>query len=383
MVVILHVLGQGGILQESHGIQSNIAWGMEIAAYCAVNCYALITGYVCYGREQHFSRFFALWMQVVFYCVLITSLFYIFSPGSIGIKEFIKALMPVTRNQYWYFTAYAVLFAFLPFLNRMIAALNSKSLILIVLIIAFVESILPSFTFSSGVFNNAGYGVIWLACLYVIGSAINRLSVVDRVKSKTAFFGYVGCVVLTWLSYVSIEFVTNIVFGKARGMGAFVSYCSPFVFMMSIFLFLACVQMKFGGWGRRLIAFFAPLSFAVYLIHTNPLVFNWILAGRFAFLGADSWYAMVGGVIGISIGIYLMCSLFDYVRACLFRICRVDALSQKMEALLIDKWGNRVLLWITQWVEKGKAEEPSCGVLANKFPDPSGIVLQEPSKEEK
>ena len=37
MVVILHVLGQGGVLSATTGDKHHIAWFLETAAYCAVD----------------------------------------------------------------------------------------------------------------------------------------------------------------------------------------------------------------------------------------------------------------------------------------------------------------------------------------------------------
>ncbi|MBR6668219.1 MAG: acyltransferase family protein [Clostridia bacterium] len=48
MVVVLHVLNHGGILESSaRGMPVyNAAWLLRAAGTCAVNCYALISGYV-------------------------------------------------------------------------------------------------------------------------------------------------------------------------------------------------------------------------------------------------------------------------------------------------------------------------------------------------
>ena len=58
MVVVLHVLGQGGVLKAAKNGQYIISWLLEIIAYCAVNCYAIISGYVGYSDVASFSRAF-------------------------------------------------------------------------------------------------------------------------------------------------------------------------------------------------------------------------------------------------------------------------------------------------------------------------------------
>jgi len=119
MVVIFHVLGRGGVLESTPQFTLNygIAWLLEIACYCAVNCYALISGYVGVYSKHKWSSIVYLWLQVEFYMILFTSLFAIIQPGSIGIVELLKMLFPVVFYQYWYFTAYFCMFFFIPVLN--------------------------------------------------------------------------------------------------------------------------------------------------------------------------------------------------------------------------------------------------------------------------
>ena len=78
LVTVLHVLGKGGILKSTSPNEINywIAWFLEIGAYCAVNCFALITGYVMYNKTIKAKSIIGLWFQVLFYSLLFTSLFF-------------------------------------------------------------------------------------------------------------------------------------------------------------------------------------------------------------------------------------------------------------------------------------------------------------------
>ena len=115
MVVILHILGKGGVLQAAPplSIRYETAWLLETAAYCAVDCYALISGYVGFGTRCRYADLAALWLRVVFYTVTITAVFALVLPGSVSAGEWLRAIFPVMFNQYWYFTAYFCLFLFL------------------------------------------------------------------------------------------------------------------------------------------------------------------------------------------------------------------------------------------------------------------------------
>ena len=54
MVAVLHTLGQGGILGsfKQGDLSFSIAWFLETSAFGAVDCFALISGYV--GYHSHF-----------------------------------------------------------------------------------------------------------------------------------------------------------------------------------------------------------------------------------------------------------------------------------------------------------------------------------------
>ena len=53
MVVCLHVLGLGDVLEGAEGVpvKHELFWLLEVGSYCAVNCYALISGYV-YSKHR-------------------------------------------------------------------------------------------------------------------------------------------------------------------------------------------------------------------------------------------------------------------------------------------------------------------------------------------
>lgn len=94
-----------------------VVWLIEIAAYCAVNCYALISGYVGIHGKYRYSNWVLLWLRVLFYSILITVFFKFAAPSVVGRYEWTSAIFPTSREQYWYFTAYTGLFLLIPVLN--------------------------------------------------------------------------------------------------------------------------------------------------------------------------------------------------------------------------------------------------------------------------
>lgn len=116
MIVMLHTLGHGGILRSVSflSVHYQIAWLLEVIAFGAVNTYAMISGFVSVDSHFKISNILILWLQVLFYGILINTVFFFLLPESRNTSGWIQALFPVTRKEYWYFTAYAGVFFSLP-----------------------------------------------------------------------------------------------------------------------------------------------------------------------------------------------------------------------------------------------------------------------------
>lgn len=74
MVVILHVLGNGGILASTTNLslKGEVYWALEILCYGAVNIYAIISGYVGYKTKHKVSHLITLSLQIAFFAIMVT-----------------------------------------------------------------------------------------------------------------------------------------------------------------------------------------------------------------------------------------------------------------------------------------------------------------------
>lgn len=186
MIVLLHIIGCGGILENTRLFTLNyeVSWLLEILCYCAVNCYALISGYVMCYSEIKYNKIVELWFQVVFYTIGITLLFNIFNPSSINNVDILKAFIPMMSNQYWYFTSYTGMFFFIPLMNHVINTMEKKKIevLLVSSIILFV--IFPMFLLAQfdPFYIIDGYSMIWLMTLYLFGAYFRKYSIQKNLK---------------------------------------------------------------------------------------------------------------------------------------------------------------------------------------------------------
>ncbi len=320
MVCVLHVLGAGGVLSatEPFRTQYNVSWFLEALSFCAVNCYAIISGYVGVYAKHKYSGIVNLWLQVFFYSLLITVLFYNWQPGLVSEEVQLKAVFPVSMGQYWYFTAYFLLYFFAPILNAGISVLPKEKLRGLLAVLFVSLTVLP-LLFKKDIFSTMqGYSALWLLYLYCIGAYIKVHGIETKVKTGWCLLAFVLCTLLSWAAKLGIDYKLMQIPYNPDWEYLILTYPAPFVAGAAIALFLIFAKLNVR-FGKGLIRFFAPLSFSVFLIHTHPLIFGNYLWNSCAFLAQLSPAKMVGGACLIALAIHIGCSIIDLPRHYLFK----------------------------------------------------------------
>lgn len=335
MIVVLHVLGQGGILGRLPvlSMRYEAMWLLETACFCAVNCFALTTGYLMAGSRFRYSRLTELWLQVLFYTVGLTALFAIMSPGSVTPLYWKMAFFPMTTLQYWYFTAYFAMFLFIPFFNRLLEVLERRELEKLIL----SAVLLSLLTVLSGqdIFRlHNGYSMLWLSALYFIGAYFKKYPLQRKIPTGLWLLGYGLMVLVSWGGKWIVQQRSFALTGEASPGGALINYVSPTMLMAAVFLFLACLQLEFKSrWLPRLLSRLAPAAFGVYLIHCQVLVWHRLLADRFAQLTQLPGPLLPIAALAAALFIDLVCLGLDLVRIRIFQRMGVGRFCQKAEAV--------------------------------------------------
>ena len=358
LIVILHVLGQGGAMVRisSHPSTYQACWFLETCAFCAVNCYGLISGYVGGGTKLRISRLLYLWLVVWFYSVGIALLVLVFAPGMyaqagvpkafsdlfIGNRTYwiLKILFPVSMKNYWYFSGYAALFFLMPFINRAVSLMSDRdcrTILKIIFTVFSVWTVLPKAISSDFLNLTSGYTFVWLLVLYTAGACMKK-SGLPGWKKRTCVLIFFGCVLFSWGWKMIIEDLTRVSLGKAVFGRVFINYTSPTIVLCGAALVTLFSKLKIRG--RALTAavrFLAPLSFSVYIIHTHPLIWECVLKGAFKKYSAYGPLQVIPAVLMTALAIFLLCSLVDLVRRKLFDLLRI----RKMCVLIESKLSGR------------------------------------------
>lgn len=325
LVLMLHILGQGGVLEKSDWFSFNYlaSWLFEAFSSCAVDCYAIITGFVCFGMNFRYDRIILLWLQVLFYSVVIMGVFVVCTPIEFSIIRMLEFCFPVITGKYWYFSSYVALFFCMPFLNILGERLGRKQFLKLLATMAILSLVMPRNCFPL----ISGYCAWWLGILYMVGVYIRKYDLLPSLKPRSCLLLFFVCSLCIWGVKIGCEGLPFHLLGHSKWGGSLYSYKSPFVVMCGIFIFLAFVRMRIKSpVVIACIAWWAPLSFGVYLVHTNPLIFKYVLSDLFTGYASLSPVLFVVAVLGAAVILYLVCSLVDKARLFLFAWIGVNAL---------------------------------------------------------
>ncbi len=335
MVVVLHVLGQGGVLDNTQSMSANYmsAWFLEIACLCAVNCFAIISGYVLFSSHFKLSRLVSLWMQTVFYTILISAVFFILNPQSISLKGICEAIFPISSQCFWYISAYFGLYILLPLLNIAAQKLDKKAYTGILVICFFAMSVMPSVLACDPYRLDNGYGLMWLCIMYLVGAYIRRFEVFSKVHRLSAFFTYLLAVMVTWGFKIIFQISDS---GQtAQSYSLMLSaYTQPFMVIAAVALFALFMGAKLHRGVKKAVAIISPAALGVYIIHTfRPVWENFVfsVARPSALKSAPM---MLLDVISITLSIYLVCTIAELLRIKLFKALGADRLSGKIAVRL-------------------------------------------------
>ncbi len=331
MVVQLHVLGCGGILGNCENFSFNyyVAWFLEISAYCAVDVFAMITGYLMVEKKINGFKIIPLWLTVFFYSTLISLSFYfipflssIYVPSKISI---IKSFFPVVSGQYWYFTAYFGMYFFIPFINMFINSIEKRTHRNLCITIIIVFSLLPIMNLgdikSFGLLH--GYSAIWLSCCYIIGAYLKKYPLnISPTKSLIIYFASIFSI---WLIKYFSHFIIFHLLKKEKDVNIFIDYTSILVIVSAIALvsFFGKLNIK-NMLCKKMLTFSSVLSFSVYLIHTNHFIYGHVIKDSFISIVSTNPFRLFVGVIVYSLMIFVVCLCIDTIRYALFKLLKVQ-----------------------------------------------------------
>lgn len=332
VIMILHVQGKGGVFDRLSplGLGYEITWFLEIACYFSGTVYALISGYVILNGKYKITNIIYLWLQVFFYGFWSTLLFFIFKREVVNLSSLKHVFFPVMSETYWYFSAYFAAFFFIPMIRLAMEQLKKIYLDLIALFFIVFFSVLPC-VFPVDVFAlRGGMSFSWvLGCIY-LGAYMKKFNVFEKVKSSVLIILFWVGVITTWLSKLAIELHYGLeLWNRDRG-NVLVTYNSPPILLASVVLIPLFMRIPLKGKILNIVKRVSPLTFGVYLLNCQPLIWEYIVANRFADYAYLPVWKMMVCIILAATAVFLIGIAVDGIR---FIIFEVGHLRQKLTAI--------------------------------------------------
>lgn len=323
-VVILHAVGPGGILEAAAvgSVQYKVAWFLETWTYCAVNIFALVSGYVSYterDRKTNWSSYVMLWLQVVVYGVAVTLVFNAFHPELVTKADLLRMFLPVTGGLYWYLNAYTGLFVVMPLLDAGMRKCSvetaRKVFVLLFLVFSVYEAVMWKMALSGG------YSFAWVMILYLLGAIIKKCNIGKELTASQAWIGTALLCFMAWFWKMYVpEFTVR---GIWVGKDVWISYLSPMVLGAAMLQLIAFSKLKVNEGWKKVVAFAAPGSFAVYILNCHWVIWRHMMTAKFASLASRPVYILVFWVLVFSCAFVVISILIDRVRIFFFELFRI------------------------------------------------------------
>lgn len=350
MIVGLHFLRQGGVLESvSTGTaQYFTAWCAEAFFMCAVNIYALISGFVgINARRTKYSRLASLWLLVEFYCIISAALKYGFYPELFTPQRLAESLMPVVTDKYWYFTAYFIMFFFTPVFNSGVRAMSRAQMKLTLAALFLLGSAAPTFFKTDIFYSHGGYSLIWISALYIAGGILKRLELHKKAKPLPCLAGAAAL--------CAFGFAMKAAFDGGHTSGYFQNQAFMIYTSANITAAAALALLGFAGLSIRrsaavkAIKAISPLTFGVYIIHTSEFAWENLLKNAFSGFAELPAVQFAAASAGTVLAIFAVCCAIEAARSALFKLLRVDELLARAESAIRGK------------IKKNEKQNTPCG----------------------
>ncbi len=187
MIVTLHYFGYDNLLIERQGSTTYyVSWVLDALCFGAVNLYVLISGYFTSSTKFKLNKILDLWIQII----VLTSGSYIIArlTGIVSPKDtkaLYRSFFPVTRNAYWFITAYFVFCAIAPFLVWVVNNITQRQHKTVCLTLVFITSVLPTVFYPHDwLYIKKGYSIIWFITLYFVASYIKKIRQLQKIAVR-------------------------------------------------------------------------------------------------------------------------------------------------------------------------------------------------------
>lgn len=302
MVMMLHVnflaLGKPTLDEANTAtVPTFVRIMFEVMSVGCVDLFVLISGW--FGIKANRKSLFTFIFQVVFvfYGVSAACLLYDHS-NAIGGGKFLE----LVTCRSWFVQAYLGLYLLSPALNLMVE--KSKNIHKWVLCGWLAFELVYDFASPDPRLFDGGYSTLHFVAIYLLARYVRLYGVHDFIRKNSGVLFVVVSLFVTCCMFMLIK--------TGHGLCHLNSYTSPFVIFLALMLLIKTDSIHIQN---NIINRIGGASFAVYLVHTHPLVL-----GTFFLTWAKDIYCSFSGIAYLVIitcymvAWYILAIVVDYIR---------------------------------------------------------------------
>ncbi len=276
-----------------------------------------------------------LWLQVLFYSIVIFLVFIAIGRETFEIKEFIKSIAPITFSQWWFASSYFMLYLLTPYINIFLKSLDQKQYISFIALIAICWCIVPTFTGRPFESNR----LLWFVFVYSLAGYLRLFGFKTKLSGKKLIVLSVICVLITFALVLIFD-----ILGKTK---AFFAHNATFfygmqklpILIISILMFFGFLKLKIKY--NKLINVVASASFGIYLIHDHDYVRRFLWETLFKNASFSKSYKLIPYSMFVIIMVFVICACIELLRIYLIEknsglvINKISNLIDKVKSLII------------------------------------------------
>lgn len=237
-----------------------LGWGGKTG----INCFVLITGYYMCKSKITFKKYMKLLAEVIFYSIVIYFLFVLSGYIQFSRISLTHAIFPFFDISSGFTSCFLLFYLFIPYINILVNNMNEKQHIRLILLCAFIYTVLPSLLKGNVIFNY----ITWFTIIYIIASylRIYQKEIFDNKLLITLLL--IFSILLSWLSVIVIANSTVNQSGAIYTCYHYVNDSNKILALITsvfAFLFFKNLNIEYSQTINKI----AASTFGVLQIHTN------------------------------------------------------------------------------------------------------------------
>lgn len=180
---------------------------------------------------------------------------------------------------------------------------------------------------------SGGYSLLWLMVLYRMGGYYAKYRSFERLSLRKSILLFLVSVSVTMIWKIAFEYFSSYT-SHSFPYDLLISYTSPTIVLAGIAVFSFFSKFQIPKTLSAAVKSIGTATLGVNIIHTNRIIYSNFVTPICYPLSSLHTYMIVPALFGITLAVFIICTLIELFRAWLFRVCGVNRLLEKVAGAL-------------------------------------------------